>query len=356
LQVDTVIVSSFPLSSYIDRLRTVFDNPVFVHELRVAWRGWRAPVWVTASVAAAVAAFVWVIRWHWPHVVSIEVIPTVYPIMGRSLFLAVMMAEALLGTLLAPGLAAGAFARERRQDGLDSLLATRLSTHAILLGKLAAVGCLLLLIPLSAVPVAAIITLFGGVSPSDLCWSLLLILSTLSLQCALGVYLALRVPRVTPAMGLSYALYLLWLLGSSLILGILYAYHQLFVITWVTFVASLLLSATFPGRGAFTFWRRFSLFWGVGMALLLCGALVTSGLPHDLPTLATLFTLAHPAMMLNLTLTVSESNVAAMGFTLLCAQLLMAVLWYRAAWRLLAAQRRDARVLPARAPARRRRR
>ena len=82
----------------------------------------------------------------------------------------VMMAYALflMICILVPGIAGGSIAIERDRRTLDLLLTTHLSPWKVVIGKLESSLSFIFLVAFSALPVMALILVFGGVSFVDL--------------------------------------------------------------------------------------------------------------------------------------------------------------------------------------------
>src|SRR5262249_14767962 len=87
---------------------------------------------------------------------------------GQALFAAIMATQAALVLALMPALAADAIATERQRKTLHYLLASRLSSAEIVLGKLGARLVNVAVYPVLALPIVSLITLIGGVSPANL--------------------------------------------------------------------------------------------------------------------------------------------------------------------------------------------
>jgi ABC-type transport system involved in multi-copper enzyme maturation permease subunit len=195
------------ITALIALVRALAESPMLVKELRVALRGWRAPAMVAAAVGLGSVACVGLLAFFWPHRVNPDEAAVVYPLVGRKVFAGLMMLEGVVCTLVLPALTAGAFAGERQQGMLDSLFLTRLTNADIVLGKLLAALAFVALLLLGNLPVVAIVSLLGGVTPGDILWALLLLADAVAVQLALGLYLSLRAPTTVIAAGLTFGRY-----------------------------------------------------------------------------------------------------------------------------------------------------
>jgi ABC-type transport system involved in multi-copper enzyme maturation permease subunit len=131
--------------------------------------------------------------------------------LGQSLSISLIVAQMVLVLGLTPALVADAIASERQRKTLHDLLVTRLSSPMIVLGKAAArlanVGTLLALV----LPIASLLTLFGGFSPESLLWGYGVILTTAYFLAGLSILTSVLCRRPRDAVGASYSLVGAWL-------------------------------------------------------------------------------------------------------------------------------------------------
>jgi len=123
---------------------------------------------------------------------------------GRYAFRALTLLEAGLILLLMPLLTAGTIGGERRRGTLDSLLLTRLTALEIVTGKLIGASGFVAVVMLCALPVLAVVFLYGGVAPWELAGSQLLLLATAGGVGAVGIYCSARFRHLRVAVILSY--------------------------------------------------------------------------------------------------------------------------------------------------------
>jgi ABC-type transport system involved in multi-copper enzyme maturation permease subunit len=136
---------------------------------------------------------------------------------GRSIFATFTVFQGVAVLVLTPAIVAGVIADERRRKTLPYLMASRLSSAEIILGKLLArllhVGIFLAI----GLPVMSLISLFGGVEPAEV---VLVYTGTVSTACflaALSILVSTFSRRPRDAGVQLYILELAWLFGPSLI-------------------------------------------------------------------------------------------------------------------------------------------
>ncbi|MHB9132776.1 MAG: ABC transporter permease [Armatimonadota bacterium] len=126
--------------------------------------------------------------------------------------------QLLLVSLLAPVLSCGSFAGERTRRRLVFLWMSPLPSRKIVLGKLQFILLYLVLLLLSTMPLCAISSMFGGISPLDLLAGYALLVAYAYMTGAYGLYVSVKSPRTGRAALWGYlgmlAVYLLfpWLL------------------------------------------------------------------------------------------------------------------------------------------------
>jgi ABC-type Na+ efflux pump permease subunit len=131
--------------------------------------------------------------------------------LGQSLSISLIVAQMVLVLGLTPALVADAIASERQRKTLHDLLTTRLSSPMIVLGKAAArltnIGTFLALV----LPIASLLTLFGGFSPESLLWGYGAIITTAYFLAGLSILTSVLCRRPRGAVGAAYALAGAWL-------------------------------------------------------------------------------------------------------------------------------------------------
>lgn len=136
---------------------------------------------------------------------------------GAAIFRSFLVAQSVVVLAMTPALFAGLIADERQRKTLHDLLASRLTSGEIVLGKLAAralnVGVLLAI----GLPIFSILTFLGGVHPGDV---LLVFAGSASMAfflAALSMLVSVHARRPREAVSLAYTCELAWLFGPPLV-------------------------------------------------------------------------------------------------------------------------------------------
>jgi ABC-type transport system involved in multi-copper enzyme maturation permease subunit len=136
---------------------------------------------------------------------------------GRSIFATFTVFQGVAVLVLTPALVSGVVADEKRRKTLPYLMASRLSSAEIILGKLLArmlhVGIFLAL----GVPVMSLVSLFGGVEPAEVMLAYVGTLTTAVFLAALSILVSTLSRRPRDAGLQVYILELGWLFGPALV-------------------------------------------------------------------------------------------------------------------------------------------
>jgi ABC-type Na+ efflux pump permease subunit len=133
--------------------------------------------------------------------------------MGRSLFLWLGLVQMLFLSMSASMLGAASIALEREQRTFEALRLTRLSVPQILAGKYGALLLLHTLLIVSSIPIACLGFVFGGVSPSEVFRSTLLVFLSMAAALAVGLAASAHCARSALASSIAAAISLGGLLG-----------------------------------------------------------------------------------------------------------------------------------------------
>jgi len=136
----------------------LFENPVLQRELLVNLRMTRA--FVLLFLYLALLGLVVVLAW--PQERELDL--TSNPEASRRLVNLVFLGQYLLAALMAPSFAAGVISGEKERKSYEMLLASPLRPAAIVLGKLLASLCHLLLLVFASLPIVMLCLPLGGVS------------------------------------------------------------------------------------------------------------------------------------------------------------------------------------------------
>lgn len=187
--------------------------PVLMKEMRTRMRGLRAPLllFITTALTIVVAMLIIAPQWAYLEGSSAAEMARALARVGNTLFIGMVILEAILCAVIAPALTAGAISIEREQETFDLLLLTRLTSTNIVLGKLLSSLSFAAIILLCSLPVAAISFLLGGVSPGDLAWALLLIGGVVALFGSMGLWCSARFQKTATAVAVAYGICIAWL-------------------------------------------------------------------------------------------------------------------------------------------------
>ncbi len=122
---------------------------------------------------------------------------------GQGIFAALLMLETLQVIFLAPSATAGAISLEREKQTLDMLIATPISSVAIVLGKLLSALTYVFLLIVASVPLTAVVFVYGGVSPEDVLKGYAVLLATALGLGAFGLFCSSLVKRTQAATAIS---------------------------------------------------------------------------------------------------------------------------------------------------------
>ena len=121
------------------------------------------------------------------------------PAIGQGIFAALLLLMTLQVVFLAPSSTAGAISLEREKQTLELLIATPISSLAIVVGKLLSALVYVFLLIAASIPLMAVVFVFGGVAPEDvLNGYIVLIVTALGLG-SFGLLCSSLVKRTTAA-------------------------------------------------------------------------------------------------------------------------------------------------------------
>ena len=123
-----------------------------------------------------------------------------------------LVLQGLVFVLLAPLVFAGSVADEARRGTLPLLLASRLSSGALLLGKLSARMLHVLTYLILGVPVVCLMSLFGGVDPGLVAWAAVGMISTAFFLATLSLLISVHARSPREAMTAALMVTLVWLI------------------------------------------------------------------------------------------------------------------------------------------------
>jgi ABC-type transport system involved in multi-copper enzyme maturation permease subunit len=140
-------------------------------------------------------------------------------IVGQTIFTLLSIFQLILICFIAPGFTAGQISLEREKQTLDLLVSTPLRPGAIVVGKLLAALAFVVLMIVAAVPITAIVLMYGGASVDDIVRQQLVLLSTAVALGAIGLFFSALLKRTQAATVLSYITMLALTLGTIMVFG-----------------------------------------------------------------------------------------------------------------------------------------
>lgn len=137
---------------------------------------------------------------------------------GWGIFAAIMMLETLQVVFLAPASTAGAISLEREKQTLDMLIATPISSLALVVGKLLSALVYVFLLIAASIPLTAVVFVYGGVGPDDVLRGYAVLLVTALGLGAFGLFCSSLVKRTQAATAISIFGVLAISIGSLFVL------------------------------------------------------------------------------------------------------------------------------------------
>jgi ABC-type transport system involved in multi-copper enzyme maturation permease subunit len=138
---------------------------------------------------------------------------------GQGLFAALLLLMTLQVAFLAPSSTAGAISLEREKQTLDLLIATPISSLAIILGKLLSTLVYLFLLIAASIPLMAVVFVYGGVAPEVVISGYAVLLASALGLGSFGILCSSLVKRTTAATAITIFGVLAITIGTIFILG-----------------------------------------------------------------------------------------------------------------------------------------
>jgi ABC-type transport system involved in multi-copper enzyme maturation permease subunit len=138
-------------------------------------------------------------------------------IIGQSIFSLMSIFQLILICFIAPAFTAGQISLEREKQTLDLLISTPMRPGAIVVGKLAAALAFVVLMIVAAVPITAIVLMYGGASVEDIVRQQVVLLATALVLGAVGLFFSALLKRTQAATVLTYITVLALTLGTVLL-------------------------------------------------------------------------------------------------------------------------------------------
>ena len=183
-------------------------GPVFARELVTGARRWQVYA-VRAAFASALLAWLWMI---WTRNGSQEFRgANELAAIGQEFFVGLMVIQLVLVLLAAPAATAGAICVDKARGTLMHVLVTDLTSGEIVRGKLAARLAPILGLIACSLPVLAICSLFGGLSPAGVIGAYLVTAGVAIVGCTLALTLSVWARKTHQALLGTYAFLGLWI-------------------------------------------------------------------------------------------------------------------------------------------------
>jgi ABC-2 type transport system permease protein len=184
-----------------NRVATLFWNPIVAKEYRSRMRTWKSPV--------AMMVYILLIGGLGFLVFSILTSSNSSGVIGGSnygqiLFSVLVGFQVVLLTFVTPALTAGAISSERERQTLDLLFVTRISPFSIIWGKLLASMSFVFLLLILSVPIFSLVFLFGGIELDQVVYAFLVTLVTALTLGVMGIAFSIWLRRSLVATVVSY--------------------------------------------------------------------------------------------------------------------------------------------------------
>src|SRR5688572_18217764 len=138
---------------------------------------------------------------------------------GQGIFAALLMLMTLQVVFLASSSTAGSISLEREKQTLELLLATPISSPAIVVGKLLSALVYVFLLIAASIPLMAVVFVYGGVGPEDVLRGYIVLVATALGLGSFGLLCSTLVKRTTAATAITIFGVLAVTIGTIFVLG-----------------------------------------------------------------------------------------------------------------------------------------
>ena len=138
-------------------------------------------------------------------------------LIGQSIFSVLSVFQVVLVSMIAPAFTAGQVSLEREKQTLDLLITTPLRPGAIIIGKLVTALAFVILMIVAAIPICAIVLMYGGASVDDIVRQQVLLLAVAIGFGAIGIFASALMRRTQAATVLAYGAVLALTLGTAMV-------------------------------------------------------------------------------------------------------------------------------------------
>lgn len=190
-------------------------NPIIVKELRSRMRGTRPFITITIMLLVLAGITFGVYRVVITSFNSYSGSP-ISPQLGQMLFVMLSFLLLIVICILTPAVTAGSITTEREQLTYEMLLSTPLHPAKIIWGKLFSSLSYIFLLIFSAIPIASLIFVFGGVTLKEMIKSFIILIAVTITLGVVGVFISSLIKRTSRATVVSYVLIVIIIFGSIL--------------------------------------------------------------------------------------------------------------------------------------------
>ncbi len=136
---------------------------------------------------------------------------------GQSIFAVLSVFQVILVAVMAPAFTAGQISLEREKQTLDLLISTPMRPGAIIVGKLLTALAFVVLMIVAAIPITAIVLMYGGASVDDIVRQQAVLLAVAIGFGAVGIFASALMRRTQSATVVTYCIVLVLTLGSAMV-------------------------------------------------------------------------------------------------------------------------------------------
>ena len=197
----------------------MLPGPVFNFELMATARRSRFYL-VRAFYAAILFVILWGVHSAWTSETGGELPSQMVSWFAFSTFCGITIGQEILVLVLTPALVAGVIADEKQRKTLHYLMASRLTSAEIVLGKLFVRMLYVAVLLGVSLPVLSLLVLFGGVAPQLVLLSCGATLSTGWFLASLSIWISTIAQRVREAFFIAFGLECLWLFSPLILKNI----------------------------------------------------------------------------------------------------------------------------------------
>lgn len=138
-------------------------------------------------------------------------------LIGQSIFTVLSIFQIILVSVIAPAFTAGQISLEREKQTLDLLITTPMRPGAIIVGKLLTALAFVVLMVVAAIPITAIVLMYGGAGVDDIVRQQLVLLAVAVGFGAVGIFASALTKRTQTATVLTYCTVLAFTLGTAMV-------------------------------------------------------------------------------------------------------------------------------------------